>query len=136
MFRSLYLPRTTSQNSAGYFLIAKNVDETMRLRRPRTDRAKTDRTMASKARDVALRASVRMLIWTDMAPSFAKVVATAAAARKGMNMEDPFGVGGWGMKKRPEIALRALWWVMTGIRCTGKILAKFNFEVTYSKVHI
>ena len=41
---------------------------------------------------MVFRASVRTAISTDMAPSCAKVVATAAAARKGMNMGDPFGL--------------------------------------------
>ena len=42
-----------------------------------------------------------MAIFTDMAPSWAKAVATVAAARKRMNMGDPFGVGGGDKKKRP-----------------------------------
>jgi len=65
-------------------------------------------TTASKATDTACRASVRMLIWTDMAPSVAKVTATAAAATKGMNMEDSFGLVVVGRKRRRlEIVLRA-----------------------------
>lgn len=61
-----------------------------------------DMTAASKAADMVLRASVRMLIWTDMAPSCAKVVATAAAARKGMNIGSLSGL--WGEKKDPRIS--------------------------------
>jgi hypothetical protein len=41
---------------------------------------------ARKAMDTAFSANVRMLIWTDMAPGWAKAVATAAEARNGMNM--------------------------------------------------
>jgi len=51
---------------------------------------------ASKATDMAFRASVRTAISTDMAPSWVKAVATAAAARKGMNIRSLSGlvVGG------------------------------------------
>lgn len=41
---------------------------------------------AMATRIMALRAPVNMAIRTDMAPSWAKAVATAAAARKGMNI--------------------------------------------------
>ena len=57
--------------------------------------------VARNATDMALMANVRMAILTDMAPSWAKAVATATAARNGMNMGDPFGVGGGIKKKRP-----------------------------------
>jgi hypothetical protein len=43
-------------------------------------------TTESKARDMVFRASVRTAISTDMEPNCVKAVATAAAARKGMNI--------------------------------------------------
>lgn len=58
----------------------------MRLCRPRMDSAITAMTAPSKATDMAWRARVRMLIWTDMAPTCAKVAAMAVAARSGMSM--------------------------------------------------
>lgn len=57
-------------------------------------------TVASKATDMVLRASVRTAISTDMEPSCVKAVATAAAARKGMNIETLSGWW-WEKKKRP-----------------------------------
>ena len=55
-------------------------------RRVRTYRAIAHRAAARKARDMAWRAVVRKAILTDMAPSWAKAVASAVAARRGRNM--------------------------------------------------
>ena len=58
-------------------------------------------TVISSATDMTLRATVRRLILIDMAPRWAKVVATAAAARNGMNMGILSGLVGEEMNKRP-----------------------------------
>lgn len=63
-------------------------------------------TATSKATDMAWRASVRMLIWTDMAPTCAKVAARAVAARKGMNMGVAFRGWWWGNEKTPRVVSR------------------------------
>lgn len=52
---------------------------------------------------MALRALVRNAILTDMAPTWAKAAATAAAARNGMNMRSFRGYG-WGQRKAPRAA--------------------------------
>lgn len=62
-------------------------------RRVRMKRAMADRATARKAMDMAWSNAVRTTIFTDMAPSWPKVVATAAAVRKGMKMGDAFWVG-------------------------------------------
>jgi len=72
--------------------------------------------------DTALRVNVRMLIWTDMAPSCANAVATAATARNGMNMGFPFGVGG-GNEKAPRVVTRA-----TARKLTPQQGVELNFE--------
>ena len=56
---------------------------------------------AMAIRNIALRALVRIAILTDMAPTWAKAAATAAAARNGMNIEVPFGGMGGDNEKRP-----------------------------------
>ena len=50
--------------------------------------------VARNATDMALMANVRMAILTDMAPSWAMVAATAAAAKKGMNIGSLSGLVG------------------------------------------
>jgi hypothetical protein len=67
---------------------------------------------AYKASTIAIRITaysdeVRTAILTDIAPSWAKVAATDAAARNGMNIGSPFGVGG-GQRKS------ALFWADEG----------------------
>lgn len=97
----------------------KNVTQAMR--RLCQDSAMAAMTTASKATVMVLRASVRTAIWTDMAPSWAKVVATAAAASKGMNIGNLSGLVVGEMKKRPgheDVVLDgevegAWWWRMT-----------------------
>lgn len=74
---------------------------TQAMRRLCQDSAMAAMTTASKATVMVLRASVRTAIWTDMAPSWAKVAATAAAARKGMNIGSLSGLVVEEMKKRP-----------------------------------
>jgi hypothetical protein len=59
-------------------------------------------TAPSKATDMAFRANVRTAISTDMEPNCAKAVATAAAARKGMNIESLSRLVVWEKKKRPS----------------------------------
>ena len=61
-------------------------------RRDRTYRAIAHRAAARKASDMAWRAVVRVPIFTDMAPSWVKAVATAVAARMGRNMGVPSGL--------------------------------------------
>ena len=80
---------------------------TQAMRRLCQDSAMAAMATASKATVMVLRASVRTAIWTDIAPSWAKVAATAAAARRGMNIGSLSGLEvstayvGWGKKKRP-----------------------------------
>ena len=64
------------------------------------------RDRAYSARMIAIRVTaysdeVRTAICVDMAPSFVKAVATDAAARKGRNSGNPFGVMGGDKEKRP-----------------------------------
>ena len=59
---------------------------------------------------------MRMLIWTDMAPSFAKVVATVAAAGKGMNIGSLSGV----VRDKEK----APWTVRSGARGGGDVFRR------------